>query len=104
MHRGTLISERPVAVRNIPLSRAGAAAAEPALADRVLSTEEANAFLGRQKGFLEKRRSSGIDSPRYIQRCKGAAVTYRVSDLLRWEDAHMCTASSDHDDPVRRDR
>ncbi len=102
MLRGTPISQKPVAATLIPRERSATTATEPTFVDRVLSTAEANAFLGREKGFLEKRRSSGIDSPRYIQRCKGAAVTYRTSDLLSWEDDRMCTASSDHDDPVRR--
>lgn len=66
--------------------------------DRLLSTAEANAFLRRAKGFLEKRRSSGIDSPPYIQRTKRGAVLYRVSDLLAWEEERILTSSSDHDD------
>lgn len=68
--------------------------------DRLLTTAEANAFIRRAKGFLEKRRSSGIDSPRYLQRTKRGAVLYRVSDLIAWEDERMLTSSSDHDDPA----
>lgn len=70
--------------------------------DRLLNTAEGNAFLRRAKGFLEKRRSSGIDSPRYLQRTKRGTVLYRASDLIAWEEERMLTSSSDHDDPVRR--
>lgn len=56
---------------------------------RTLTTSEANAFLNRAPGFLEKRRCSGIDSPRYIQTRRYGAVRYRVEDLLAWEAAKM---------------
>lgn len=102
MLRGTPISQKPIAVGQIPPPRIGEPVAAPVFVDRLLNTAEANDFLRRKKGFLEKRRSSGIDSPTYIQRRKGAAVTYRTSDLLAWEEKHMCTASSDHDDSGRR--
>lgn len=63
--------------------------------DRVLTTKEANFFLRKKKGFLEKRRCSGIDSPRYAQVRKGGAVLYRTSDLLAWEEQHMRTCTSE---------
>ena len=100
MFRGTSISERP-APRPTPLFPAADFARETSSAERLLTTAEGNAFLRRAKGFLEKRRSSGIDSPRYIQRGKRGAVLYRVSDLIAWENQHLCTSSSDHDDPDR---
>ncbi len=56
---------------------------------RLLTSREANDFLRRAPGFLEKRRSSGIDSPRYIQARPFGSVRYRVDDLLAWEDAKM---------------
>lgn len=97
MQRGTLISARPA-------SRPGNATAASVhrkpvpgvILDRILDTAEANEFLGKKKGFLEKRRISGIDSPRYIQRKPRCAVTYRVSDLIAWEDEQLRTCSSDH--------
>lgn len=102
MLRGTPISARPAPCASRPPVREEEALPVPRPTDRLLNTAEANAFLGRAKGFLEKRRSSGIDSPPYIQRTKRGAVLYRVSDLLVWEDAFLCTASSDHDGVRRR--
>lgn len=60
-----------------------------ASAARALTTAEANKFLNRAPGFLEKRRSSGIDCPPYIQTRPKGAVRYLVEDLLAWEQAKM---------------
>ena len=98
MHRGTPISARPAP----RASHAGGVAIHQTVVpgvirDRIIDTAEANAFLGKKKGFLEKRRSAGIDSPTYIQRGPRCAVLYRVSDLLAWEDRQLRTSSSDHE-------
>jgi hypothetical protein len=61
---------------------------------RLLTTDEANRYLGRKKGFLEKRRSSGIDSPPYIQARPRGAVRYRFADLVAWEDSKLRDNSS----------
>lgn len=93
MMRGQLISARPKA--NVVI----AVAAPPAVqqgGERLLTTAEANVFLKRSKGFLEKRRSSGIDSPPYIQTTRNGPVRYRVSDLIAWEDDHMRTSTSEY--------
>lgn len=93
MIRGTSISERPVpevSVAPPPLNRG-----EGREIERLLTSAEGNVFLKRAPGFLEKRRSSGIDSPRYIQRIKFGSVRYRVSDLLEWEEKHTHLATSD---------
>lgn len=63
-------------------------------AERLLTTAEANAFLCRARGFLEKRRSSGIDSPPYIQANPLGLVRYRVADLLAWEESKVRTNTS----------
>lgn len=63
--------------------------------ERTLSTAEANTFLGRKKGFLEKRRSAGVDSPVYIQSVKNGHVRYRRIDLVRWEDERRRSSSSE---------
>lgn len=65
-----------------------------ASAERLLTTAEANEFLCRARGFLEKRRSSGIDSPPYIQASPLGLVRYRVADLLAWEESKMRTNTS----------
>ena len=94
MHRGTSIASKASAASAVVAS---AIATEPTGTGRarVLSTAEANAFLGKSPGFLEKRRSSGIDSPPYIQRVPRGAVTYREDDLIRWEDERMRRSTSE---------
>lgn len=77
MYRGALISSRPEreetnvpkpnGLGNASLEKTKALVDESGQAPRTLTTPEANRFLNRAPGFLEKRRSSGIDSPRYIQ-------------------------------------
>lgn len=101
-----MLQGRSIAAKPVPLAGVTTPpnhpVAVPGTLDRLLNTAEANAFLGRAKGFLEKRRSSGIDSPRYLQRTKRGAVLYRASDLIAWEEERVLTSSSDHDDPGRR--
>ena len=95
MHRGTSIASKASAALAVVAS---AVATEPTGGTgraRVLSTAQANAFLGKSPGFLEKRRSSGIDSPPYIQRVPRGAVTYREDDLIRWEDERMRRSTSE---------
>lgn len=97
MQRGTLISAKPASrVPNVVTASGRPTIVPGVILDRILDTAEANEFLGKKKGFLEKRRISGIDSPRYIQRKPRCAVTYRVSDLIAWEDEQLRTCSSDH--------
>ena len=97
MHTGTPISARPTSpAAPIKEEREEARPVVGFASDRVLTTAEANEFLRRAKGFLEKRRSSGIDSPPYIQTRPRGAVLYRVSDLIAYEDSKMRTSSSDH--------
>ena len=88
MHRGTTIDRRPLAV---VLEVSGKEAATEG--ERLLTTAEANVFLRRAKGFLEKRRTSGVDSPPFIQAVKNGPVRYRVADLLAWEEARMRTCT-----------
>lgn len=90
MIRGTPISKRPSSVPGSVRS-----VEEPSSGERLLTTAEANDFLRRAKGFLEKRRSSGIDSPRYIQPVPRSPVRYRVVDLLEWEEGRMHVSSSE---------
>ena len=99
MLQGRSITAKPGPMVEVKMLREPPLAV-PTAVDRLLNTDEANAYLRRAKGFLEKRRSSGIDSPRYLQRTKRGAVLYRVSDLIAWEDERMLTCSSDHDDPT----
>lgn len=103
MLQGRSITAKPAPLAEIEMPTS-TSAATPSTMDRLLDTAQGNAFLGRAKGFLEKRRSSGIDSPRYLQRTKRGAVLYRVSDLIAWEEERVLTSSSDHDDPVRSRR
>jgi hypothetical protein len=62
---------------------------------RLLSTAEANRFLGFAPGYLEKRRIFG-GSPRYIQRSPNCAVKYRVEDLEAWEQERFRCNTSEH--------
>ena len=100
MFRGT-----PISAKQSPAQPPSGGPPPPVVAreapDRLLTTAEANELIRRKKGFLEKRRSSGIDSPPYIQRGKGCAVLYRYSDVMRWTEGHLRSSSSDHDDDHR---
>lgn len=92
MIRGTPITERP----QTPPAPAMPTPAYRAVGyDRILDTAAANAFLGKAPGFLEKRRSSGIDCPRFIRTRPRCAVTYRVEDLLAWEEERMRRSTSE---------
>ncbi|BCA62750.1 hypothetical protein HMP09_1984 [Sphingomonas sp. HMP9] len=93
MIRGTSISARPLA--QVSAAPPSPTHTEDREIERLLTSAEGNSFLRRAPGFLEKRRSSGIDSPRYIQRIKFGSVRYRVSDLLEWEEKHTHLATSD---------
>ncbi|MES3100623.1 hypothetical protein [Sphingomonas faeni] len=93
MIRGTSISERPIPPASIAPASADRRGGQGG--ERLLTSAEANDFIKRAPGFLEKRRSSGIDSPPYIQRVKFGSVRYRLSDLLDWEERHTHLATSD---------
>lgn len=86
MIRGRTLTSRPepIAAETIAVDTPSQIPGE-----RLLTSEEANAFLKRGRGFLEKRRSSGLDSPRFIQSVPKGRVRYRVADLIAWEDGHM---------------
>lgn len=58
--------------------------------DRLLKTDEAAAYLGREPSTLRWWRSKGL-GPKFSGRYSG--VRYRRSDLDAWIDAHTRTST-----------
>lgn len=72
------------------------------LAGRPLTNDEAAVYIGIAPSTLEKRRVTGIDSPRYRQGVRNGAVRYLVPDLDAYQKGREVGSTSDWDTPPAR--